>query len=230
MSQARIETRKKLWLITYGAACKDITHEILIEQGVSIDECYTAKWRESKYTLIHCSKGNRLSPEALTKIVEKLKHLHGITLQATVIGYESLTSVNKQRVDSLEDHPGFRKITELLNKRSEDLTCWIEGGKDVYEYRKGVLWKSIESTDPSKMTRAQLVALVRTWTPIVNGHTTLKEAYEAQASVLEKYKTSLKSTNEITEMQKREIDRLFEEKKLLSNQLIEAGMCPADMQ
>jgi len=210
---------------------------MLLEQEIKVDECYTAVWRESKHTLIHCAKGCRLSPEALTKAIDELKISHGISLQATIIGYDSLTSMNKQKINTLEDHPGFKKITELLNMRSEDVKCWIEGEHNVYEYRKGSLWKSIEITDPTKMTQRQLAALVKAWAPIVNGNDTLKAAFEAQSASFQEYKeqndslkASLKQMHEIVARNKKEINELYTKEKLLHNQIINAGLVPVDMQ
>ena len=175
----QIDTRKQIWLITYGAACNNITHDMLKENGVNLDQCYTMVWRESKYTLFHCAKTDRVSSETLKRVTKTIEDRHGIIFNASVLGYDALCSNDKIRGESLEDHPGFRRMTELLNTGSEDLNWWIEGEKAIHTYRKGLLWKYIDSTDPEKMTPKQLVSRVKSWTPIVQAHKTLKAAYTA---------------------------------------------------
>jgi len=230
----KVDTRKRLWLLTYGSASKDITHEMLEAQGINVDECYTAIWRESKFTLIRCLRDNRIRPETLEIAMAALEKSDGIALRATIIGYDSLSSMNKQKVDSLEDHPGFKKIIELLNMHSDDVKCWINGDKDVYDHRSGALWRYIETTDPKKMTQRQLASRVIAWTPIVNAHETLKAAYEAQTASLEAYKKqnedlkfALEGKRAFIERQDKEITKLLETKKILSFQLIDAGIQPA---
>ena len=209
---------------------------MLIQNGIHVDECYTAHWRESKFTLIRCLNNNRVRPEALKTAMGTLEKTDGITLRETILGYDSLTSVNKEKEDSLEDHPGFKKIIELLNIRSDDVKCWIEGDKNVYEHRSGALWRYLDTTDPQKMTQRQLAARVIAWTPIVNAHEALKAAYEAREASLQAYKkqnedlkNALSTRLEIIKQLDKEITTLFEEKKILSFQLIDAGIRPADM-
>ena len=231
-----MDTRKRLWLLTYGSTSKDITHEMLENNGVRIDECYTARWRESKFTLIRCLKDNRIRPEALKTAMDALETSDGIVLRATIVGYDSLSSMNKQKIDSLEDHPGFKKIIELLNMRSDDVKYWINGEKNVYDHRSGALWKYIDTTDPKKMTQGQLSARVIAWKPIIDAHETLKAAYESQSASLEAYKKqnedlkfALEGKKEFIKYQDDEITKLLEVKKILSFQLIDAGIQPATM-
>ena len=77
---------------------------------------------------------------------------------------------------SLEEHPGFRIIIQKINKEPIDLDWWTRcATDDLRSNRKGLLWKHIESTDPSNMTRAQLVERVRKWAPIVREAEELKK-------------------------------------------------------
>ena len=175
-SKPRMDTRKRLWLITYGSASNDITHEMLEQHGIHVDECYTAQWRESKFSLIRCSKKKRIRPETLKTAMDALEKSDGIMLRATLTGYDSLSSVNKQKIDSLEDHPGFKKIIELLNMHSDDVKCWINGDENVYEYRSGALWRYINTTDPKKMTQTQLANIVTTWAPMIKEYEEMKNA------------------------------------------------------
>ena len=209
---------------------------MLSQHEIHLDECYTIQWRESKFTLIRCVKGNRISQEAIKAVMDTLEDEYSILLRATIVGYESLVSTNKQKMDSLEDHPGFKKIIELVNTHSDEVKYWINGERNIFEHRSGVLWKYIETTNPNQMTQKQLATRVIAWTPIVNGYETLKAAFDTQQISLQAHekqnidlKNALKTTNEIIARQDEEIKKLFEEKKMLRNQLIDAGMHPADM-
>jgi hypothetical protein len=87
-----------------------------------------------------------------------------------LFGFDSVTCNAKTGEASflLEDHPGFRILVEKVNKEPIDLEWWTRcATDDLRANRKGLLWKHIESTDPSNMTRAQLVERVRKWTPVV---------------------------------------------------------------
>ena len=108
--------------------------------------------------------------------MDALEKSDGIMLRATLTGYDSLSSVNKQKIDSLEDHPGFKKIIELLNMHSDDVKCWINGDENVYEYRSGALWRYINTTDPKKMTQTQLANIVTTWAPMIKEYEEMKKA------------------------------------------------------
>lgn len=232
-----METRKQIWLITYGAACETITHEMLKEFGVKLDECYTAVWRESKYTLFHCAKCNRISMEALKLATTAMEQRYRIVFNASVLGYDALSSNDLSNGESLENHPGFRKMVELLNTGSEDLSWWIDGDETcIREYRKGLLWKHIESTNPEEMTLKQLKSRVKEWAPIVRSHETLQAAYTATCAKLQAteeelrfVRMDLKVEREISAKFSGDITRLFEEKALIRNQLIDAGLRPLDM-
>ena len=47
-----MEHPKIIWLVTYGAACISITHDMLAEYGWGVHEVYTLTQRDFKYTLI----------------------------------------------------------------------------------------------------------------------------------------------------------------------------------
>jgi hypothetical protein len=160
---------------------------MLIDQGVRVDECYTAMWRESKYTLIHCAKADRITLQALKFAMESLQKLHGISLNATILSYDALSSNDSYAGESLEVHPGFKRIVHLLNSQSTDLKWWIAEGNNVHEYRKGMLWKYIETTDPMKMTHGQLAARVISWKPIVEESEKMRQALEVMNPTLQRH-------------------------------------------
>jgi hypothetical protein len=203
---------------------------MLKEAGINADECYTTVWRESKYTLFHCPKKDRISMEAMKQATKAIEQRYQIVFNATVFGYDAICSSSPE--ESLESHPGFKKMVQLINTGSDDLKWWIQGG-GIREYRKGLLWKYIDSTEPEKMTHKQLVSRVKAWTPIVNSHETLQEAYnvttarlQSQEQELQQLSATLKAEREISA---RHIKELLEEKRLIRNQLIDAGLRPLDL-
>ena len=232
-----METRKQIWLVTYGAACESITHEMLKEAGINADECYTTVWRESKYTLFHCPKTDRVSMDAMKQAAKAMEERHKIVFNAAVFGYDALSSNDTSTGESLENHPGYKKMVQLLNAGSDDLRWWIRGdGISIRDYKKGLLWKSIDSTDPEKMTHKQLVSRVKAWAPIVSVHETLQEAYnssnarlQAVEEVFRQLRLELKVEREISANLSGHIKVLFEEKAVIRNQLIDAGLRPLDM-
>jgi len=232
-----VESRKQIWLITYGAACDTITHGMLKESGVKLNECYTVTWRESKYTLLHCAKADRISMEAMKQVTSAMEERYGIVFNASVLGYDALCSNDLSNGESLENHPGFKRMVELLNTGSEELEWWIDDDKTcIREYRKGLLWRYIESTDPEKMTFKQLVSRVKAWAQIVRSNETLQEAYNAASAKLQAneeelrfLKMALQTERDISANLSGNITQLFEEKALLRNQLIDAGLRPLDM-
>jgi hypothetical protein len=213
------DTRKQIWLITYGSASDDIDQQTLKDVGINVDECYTAAWHESKYTLFHCPRKDRVSMEAMKQATKSM-------INASASGYDSLSSTE----ESLENHPGFKKMVQLLNNDSKDLRWWIQDVTCIREYRKGLLWKYIDSTDPEKMTHKQLVSRVKAWAPIVHSHETLQEAYSSRLQAKEQELQQLNAilTSE-RETSARHIKELLEEKELIRNQLIDAGLRPLDL-
>jgi len=173
---------------------------MLKEFGVISDECYTAVWRESKYTLFHCAKAERISIEALQQSTKAMEERYRIVFNAAVLGYDALSSNDTSNRESLENHPGFKKIVELLNSGSKDLKWWIHGEKNIHDFRKGLLWKYIDSTDPEKMTHKQLESRVKAWAPIVHQADvtawTLQNAYSApEFDVVKKRRQMTESTS-----------------------------------
>jgi hypothetical protein len=157
---------KQIWLLTYGASCRSITHAMLLKCGLQVDECYTATWRESKYTLLHTERHHRLRKTGMDKVMQRLRREFQV-VGTELFGFDSL-SCNSRADGGLEDHPGFRILVERVNQQPSDLEWWIADGADaLHAYRRGLLWKHIESTDPAQMTRAQLVDRVRRWAPLV---------------------------------------------------------------
>lgn len=165
------EHAKQIWLITYASGSPNITSELLIQSDIQCDECYTITWRESKYTLIHSK--NRFRYSKLDKLINRDYRSHGI-VGSHITGYDTLSSNDEKKDTAIHEHPGFQKMVELMNQKSADLVAWIEHG-DLLTYRKGLLWKYIESTDPKEKTRKQLMDQVIKWTPLIQEREALIE-------------------------------------------------------
>lgn len=206
---------------------------MLIDQNVKVDECYTAVWRESKYTLIHCAKADRITLQTLKTAMDILENLHGISLNATILSYEALISTNSHTGELLEEHPGFKRIVHLLNTQSEDLKWWIAGGNDIYDHRKGMLWKYIETTDPMKMTHGQLAARVISWKPIIDESENMKRILEvlnpmlqAKEEEAQHFKEALKQERMITKRLEEELMKTSGERFKLRGLLKRNGIDP----
>ena len=159
------ESKKSVWLITYAAGSPDITVEMMHDHNVKCDEYYTISWRESKYTLIHLNHTNKIRRSTLTNTLKILHDKYGVK-ESFITGYEGIASNGEDMETSVQDHPGFKRMTEILNTNKEELKFWIESG-DLLTYRKGLLWNFIHVDDPRKKTQKQLVMQVLEWTPIV---------------------------------------------------------------
>jgi len=146
---------------------------MLRERGLHVDECYTVTWRESKYTLFRLSKQNRFRATAISKIMQSLKDVHGI-VGSGLFGFGSVSCNDGKNDELLVDHPGFRRMVDVLNDNPSTLDWWMESG-DLLSNRKGLLWKHIGATEPSSMTKAQLVQRVNKWGPLVKEAESLKE-------------------------------------------------------
>jgi len=172
------DTEKQIWLLTYGSSCQSITHEMLLACNIEVDECYTVTWRESKYTLFHLSKNKRVRIAAINKTMLQLKEKYGV-IEGGVYAFDSIACNTKNPEDdeSLESHPGFKHITDVLNKKRDALEWWMQTG-DLVSNRKGLLWKHIEDTDVTTMTRTQLVKRAREWDQMKKENKTLKETIE----------------------------------------------------
>ena len=160
-------TEKQLWLVTYGASSKSMTHEMLKQCGLEVDECYTATWRESKYTLIRVHRDHRLRRTGMQKVMGRMLESFGV-VETEIFGFESVSSNSKEEHTSLEDHPGFKLMVQKVNKDPVELEWWMRNGaQDLAANRKGLLWRHIDATDARSMTHSQLIQRVEMWKPIV---------------------------------------------------------------
>jgi len=149
-----------------------MTHEMLRECGLVVDQCYTITWREAKYTLIHVSGQNRTRVTNIQKVMNRLQVEHGIIF-SSICGFETITSNAKDEAGQLEAHPGFKQMVVDLNTKRDTLEWWMENG-DLDNNRKGLLWKHIEDTDAKNMTKSQLVKRAREWSQLTKENNELK--------------------------------------------------------
>ena len=149
---------------------------MLLESKVTCIECYTTTWRESKYTLIHMDQANKIRGSALKRTMTEMKDTHGI-IGSVIHGYETLSS-NAKKDSQVTDHPGFKRIVQILNENIEELRIWMKTG-DVMTNKSGILWGYMESRDPKSMTHSQLVERVVKLTKIAKEHDSLKPTHEA---------------------------------------------------
>lgn len=164
--------------------------------GLEVDQCYTTAWRESKYTLFHLPRQHRTRFSAISKSMDSLHREYGIILGA-ICGFDSIASnVKSTDEGSLESHPGFKLMLNALNSehRDEELQWWTESGENVTENKKGLLWKYIEDTDVSKLTKTQLVDRAKEWTETTKENKRLKASNEFLVGRLQETERILKET------------------------------------
>ena len=202
------EAARGIWLITYTASSDDITPEMLHRYLVMCSECYTISWRESKYTLIRIIHSKRLRQSAMEKVMFNL--LDRYKIQGTsIIGYETLSS-NTKAESSVEDHPGFKRIIELLNTNREELKIWMNEG-DILTNKKGMLWKYIKGKDPKSRTQKELLQQIEEWEPVVQESKNLKTENEVLRSTLDLREKELIEANKVIVLLRGRNEKLFKD-------------------
>lgn len=209
------ESVKQSWLITYGSGCKSIDHEMLSTFGLYANECYTATWRESKYTLFHLPRQHAVRHTGVARAMVRMKDVHGI-LGTEIFGFEVLACNSKSKNESIEQHPGFKIMVEMLNKEPGKLEVWMTADRDIRNNRKGLLWKYIEDTDAGSMTRAQLVHRVSEWSPMVKEYEATKQQNALlirRLENLEGHVSQLKTQNQALTSKLHEADKALREER-----------------
>ena len=192
MHQKKRSSPKHVWMITYGAACESINHEMLSTNGLEVDECYTIAWRETKYTLIHLTYENRVRGTTISKMMQRLKASHGINL-GEIFGYEAITS-NTSEEENIESHVGFQKMIETVNSQPESLEWWMKSGQTLTTNKKGLLWKHIHAINPAEMTKAQLIMRLQNQDKLLDEIKLLKQE---NATLLEINASETRSANQM---------------------------------
>lgn len=169
------EHQKLIWLITYASGSPDITVDMLHAGSIRCIECYTITWRESKYTLFRLKKKDRIRKTALERVMRSLETSHGIK-GGSITGYDMLSSNTKDTL-TVPEHPGFRRIVQLLNENPSEIRAWMEEG-DFLSNKQGILWNHKTSLDPKQMTHGQLVERMVKWAPLIEDYQRTKGAHE----------------------------------------------------
>jgi hypothetical protein len=212
--QQKQENPKQIWLLTYGAGCCSMTNTILATCGLIAEECYTATWRESKYTLIRLKKEHRLRRTAVVKIMKQLDDTHGIK-GTEIFGFDTVSCNSQTHDESLSDHPGFKLMIDIMNTDISRLEAWTRQGSLVSN-KKSLLWKYLENTNPEQMTRIQLINKIKEWGPVVENHEELKnthavllaqheETRKAYEEMLSRYETERQLNEEFMQQLKDKI-------------------------
>jgi hypothetical protein len=139
---------KKIFLITYGASSPNLTHEMLNDEGIIVDECYTLEQRDLKYSLLNVP--NRIRVDNMTIRFRNIKEKHNVILQE-IVGYDAITGYYGMN-NELEEHPGFK----LMVKHISTMSAWMRSG-EFSTNSKGIFWTFIPDQDLSAMNRAQLL-------------------------------------------------------------------------
>lgn len=204
------EAARSAWLITYTASSDDITAQLLHKYAVMCNECYTTTWRESKYTLIHIPHAKRIRQSAMEKTLALMHVQHNIR-GTSIVGFDTLISNTTDT--QLEDHPGFKRIVELVNAQSDEPRIWMESG-EVRTNRKGMLWRHMEERDPREKSRNQLMRQVELWAPIVRESAELKTQNEVLRTALEIKDQELAQADRIISALESRNERLLIEVKM----------------
>ena len=143
---------KKIFLITYGASSPNLTHAVLRNESIIVDECYTLEQRDLKYTLIHVP--SRIRVENMLSRLENMKETNALILQE-ITGYQAVTGFYGI-TDELEEHPGFKLIIQNFDK----LHSWLRD-EDIHTSTKSLLWQFKQEKNPSTMSRGQLLKYIK---------------------------------------------------------------------
>jgi hypothetical protein len=173
------ESAKTIWLVTYASGSPDLTHQLLSKHKLKCVECHTITWRESKYTLLRLDRtASRIRRSGLQRVMDVLREEDGIK-SSYIEGYEALSSNGRNQDNAdIAEHPGFRRMVQLLNERPHEIRQWMLSG-DVHTNRASLLWNHIEARNPRSLSRGQLIQRVEELTRVAEAHTELKPAHEA---------------------------------------------------
>jgi hypothetical protein len=118
---------------------------------------------------------------ALQKMLTKMSSDRHI-IPSAIDGYDTLASTVKEDSDiSMEEHPGFKRMVQLLNEKSHEIRSWMQAGT-ITTNKSGVLWNHISSNDPKSLSKTQLIKRAKCLNTLTEEHSELKAAHEALLS------------------------------------------------
>jgi hypothetical protein len=101
----------------------------------------------------------------LRSILTKTRIDHKI-IPSAIDGYDTLASTVKEDSSaSMEEHPGFKRMIQLLNEEIHEIRSWMQSGT-ITTNISGVLWVHISSIDLNSLSKGQLVKRVQKWESI----------------------------------------------------------------
>jgi hypothetical protein len=178
---------KRIWLITYGASSPNITHDMLEEENIISDECYTLEQRDLKYTLVNIP--TRVRWECLDKCMKNLKESRNIILQ-NITGYDSLAGFYGPN-EELAEHPGLKLIVHHF----QGVHKWSKTG-DAQLNKTSIMWKFITPADLSTWAKPKLVAALKEKTEELSENKRKLQTAESEIQVLEAELNAKQSEND----------------------------------
>ena len=109
--------------------------------------------------------------------MEELKKHDGVK-GSNIEGYDMLSSNGEKCNTSIQEHPGFMRIVQLLNERPHEIRTWMRTG-DVQISGHSLLWNHMETKDPCSLSRSRLLQRLENLTRVAAEHRELKSAHEA---------------------------------------------------
>ena len=179
------------FLITYGTSGKTVTSSMWTKHSkVAVDECYTLRQRDLKYTLVHTiQRTTRFSVESFMATIDRLYSIKS----TCIFGYNVVSMGNE-----INEHPGMQLIVECLNSNSPSLDCWV-GGKDMKHYKRGLLYHHIIDLPVESMPRFLLVKRFKSLDNELKEYSAKNREMESNIEQLERENRRLKTRLEAQE-------------------------------
>ena len=193
------ESEKSVFLLTYAAGSRDVDHELLRQVGIECSECYVVEWRESKYTLLRARR--RMRSTAVQRALDKA---HGL-ITSSIVGYDTLTG----GADRIAEHPGFRRMVELIKGgKGDSVRAWMGSG-GVLTHKRGLLWQYLARSEGiRRFTHGQLAKEVKRLAPMEREC----EGMRAEVEMLRHENTRLKEVSEQKDQQIAELKAMLRER------------------
>jgi hypothetical protein len=205
MSGKMDRTLYQNWMVTYGASCSDITQEMLTNDGkFVIEEMYTSRAREFKYTLVYLNRNKRCRMSSIDNFFKVIESKYGI-VKTNIFGYEPVVTSLKE----IEEHPGFLLMREQMNKNDDGFSWWILDG-NIRTTKHGLLWKYRMDIDPTEMPRTVLLKKTNEGLELAKAYKRLRTEYDELKSECDELKAELGSCKERIELQNKTIIELGE--------------------
>ena len=176
-------TLYQIWMVTYGASGRDITHEMLQNDGnFLLEECYTSQGREFKYTLVHLNRSKRIRMSSIENFLKLIEQKYGI-VKTNIFGYDAVVTSLKE----IEEHPGFLLMREQMNNEDDGFSWWLLNG-NIITTKSGLLWKYRMDIDVNEMPRTILIQKTNEGIELAKAYKRLKTEHEELKTEIEELK------------------------------------------